>query len=137
MHLTTQKKLKILFLLAIVCLLGLLAFAYFGFLIWGEIEFPFGMRESFSVSVICGLAIFSFYSFSYGVAEGFAYGLTGSIGIGFDLGCFGALAIHLIHGVPVSLLYCLKMGVVIGLSSGLAYSLVTGPTSYLLHFRRN
>ena len=98
MYLTSKKKAHRLIFTMIFCLLAFAVLAYLGFLLWEVIEFPFAMRESFLLSLFGGLMVFAFGGLSLGLAEGFGFGLATSIAIAFDLGCFGALALYLIHG---------------------------------------
>ena len=126
MHLTSKKKAHRLVFTMIFCLLALAVLAYLGFLLWEVIEFPFAMRESFLLSLFGGLMVFAFGGLSLGLAEGFGFGLATSIAIAFDLGCFGTLALYLIHGAPVSWWYFLKLRFTMGFVSGLAYSALAG-----------
>lgn len=132
MHLKTQKKVKTLFFLAVFCLLSLAALVYLGLWLWGEIKFPFGMKNVFSIGIMAGLAIFLFYSVEYGLAGGFAYGLATGLAVGFDLGFLGTFGLHLIGGAPFSLGYCLTVGLAMSVAIGLTYSLTAGLLAKLI-----
>ena len=120
MHLTTQRKLLILYLLFFVCLALLFAFVYIGLARAADSALPLELRKALVHGMVFGLA----GGVSYGLALGFLRRVANRKAGFFSfllyislsmIGWGGIMAVSIFFGPYAALTYVLAFGLMIGL----------------------